>query len=229
MRKWFNTDFTGKSRSLLIAMAGMAVKTPGKFEWQNTWTYKYKNLDYKKLYIADLIKSWWWGMKPKELHDHPPGHGPFALAEFLREKIKEADVDQFAIMGLSMGGYGAIMLGALLEADEVIAFSPQTRLTDFRYKKAKLAEKYKGLDIDESLTDLNSFLRKYQNNKTVYRIYYGALNRIDTGHANNIKEFNNVILCPVQSKKHTVARILIQDGTVSDVIKRFINGKRRKK
>ena len=42
-KPWYNTDFSGKSKTLLIAFAGMAVKNPGKFEWENTWTYKYKN------------------------------------------------------------------------------------------------------------------------------------------------------------------------------------------
>ena len=166
-------------------------------------------------------------MKEKELQKYPPGYGPFALAEFLKEKIIEANVKKVAMMGLSMGGYGAIILGTLLNVDEVIAFSPQTYLTSFRYNKAKLEKKYLDLDFDKKLTDLKNFLNKHQNEKTIYRIYYGVLNRIDCKHAENIREFNNVILYPIQSKKHTVASILIQDGTVSELIKNII--KRRKK
>lgn len=222
MKRWHNSDFSGKSKSLLVAMAGMVAKTPGKFEWQNTWTYKYKDLDYKKFYVADWRKSWWWGMIEDDLKKYPPGFGPFALAEFMKQKIKEANVDKFAVMGLSMGGYGAIMLGTLLEADEVIAYSPQTWLTDFRWTKAKLKKKYDGLDIDMELTNLKNFLKKYKNKKTIYRIYYGSLNKGDTKAAKNIEQFENVILYPIPSKKHTVASILIQDGTVSNLIKQFI-------
>ena len=225
MIRWHNQDFSGRSKSLIVAMAGMVVKTPGKFEWENTWTYKYKNLDYKKFYVADRRKSWWWGMKEKELEKYDPGYGPFALAQFMKEKIDEANVEQFAVMGLSMGGYGAIMLGTLLEADEVIAYSPQTWLTTFRMEKAKLKKKYEGLNIDMEITDLRNFIEKYQNKKTIYRIYYGEGNKSDSKAAKNLDEFDNVKLYPIPSKKHTVAGILIQDGTVSNLIKKFIERK----
>lgn len=225
MKRWFNEDFSGDSKSLLIAMAGAYVKKAGQFEWKNTWTYKYKDLNYKKFYVADLKKSWWWGMKEKELEDFSPGYGPFALAKFLKEQIKKANVEQFAIMGLSMGGYGAIMLGALLGADEVFVFSPQTYLTNFRFEKAKLHKKYEGLNIDIELTKLKNFLERYGNYKTKYRVYYGSFNKGDTRHAKEIGHCYGVDLRPVPLKKHTVAGPLIEDGTVSDLIKEFIERK----
>jgi hypothetical protein len=226
MRLWYNEDFSGNSKSLLIAMAGAFVKKPGQFEWKNTWTYKYKSLDYKKFYVADWRKSWWWGMKADELKKFQPGHGPFALAGFIRGFIDKANVEQFAIMGLSMGGYGAIMLGALLGADEVITFSPQTSLTQFRIEKAKLDIKYKGLNVDMETTQLKNFLAKYNNDKTKYHIYYGSQNKGDTKHAKDIEHIKNVFLHPVPLKKHTVAGPLIQDGTVSEIIKEFVERKK---
>lgn len=226
-RRWYNEDFSGRSKSLLIAMAGAYVKKPGQFEWKNTWTYKYKHLDYKKFYVADLRKSWWWGMREEELKKFSPGYGPFALVEFMKNYIEKANIEQFAIMGLSMGGYGAILLGALLGADEVIAFSPQTYLTEFRIEKAKLRKKYKGLSVDMNLTKLKNFLSEYNNEKTQFRIYYGELNKGDTKHAKDIEQFKNVHLYPVNSKKHTVAGPLIQNGTVSDLIKEFVERKEK--
>ena len=66
-----------------------------------------------------------------------------------------------------------------------MAFSPQTQLTNFRYKKAKLHRKFKGLNVDKNMTDLKNVLEQH-NNETQYHIYHGSLNKGDTAAAKRI-------------------------------------------
>ena len=212
---WYEDDFSGDHKVLICGMGSSNV-VPGKFEWANLWTGKYNDLKFKKMRLGDHNISWY--------HTHFPGikgYGPFALAKFMKRKIKKANVEKVMLMGVSMGGYGAIMLGCILGVDQVVAFSPQTWLTEFRYKKAKLHKKFEGLDIDEKITDLKNVLDKYDQGKTMYHIYFGNKHGGDVKQANNISHFKNVILHPVNSKIHTVARELVKDGTVGEVMKAF--------
>src|SRR5690606_24328241 len=77
------------------------------------------DLPVKKLYVRDLNNSWYHG-------EHPGiGAGVDALAEWIRGVIREQDVRKVVTLGCSMGGYAAILLGALIDADRVLAITQQ--------------------------------------------------------------------------------------------------------
>lgn len=212
---WYEDDFSGGHKTLIVGLGSSNV-VPGKFEWANTWAGLYKDLKFKKMRLGDPNISWY--------HTKFPGikgYGPFALAKFMRKKIEQANVEKVMLMGVSMGGYASIMMGCILGVDQIAAFSPQTYLSEFRYRKAKLKKKFKGFNIDESITDLKNVLSKYDTGKTKYHIYYGRKNGGDTKHAENLKQFENVILHPINSAIHTVARELIKDGTIGRMMKEF--------
>lgn len=203
---WFQKDFSGDSKILFIALAGNLI-IPGKWEWSNTWNGLYKDLQFKKMWLCDNNKTWWQGRFPGL-----KGNGPNTLAPFMKKQIQEANVDKVVLMGLSMGGFGSLLLGNLLRADEVIAISPQTYITKGRMKKAGLYEKYKGLDIDPKFKDVKLLLKDSDNDKTNYHIYFGYLNKNDVGHATRLEEFPKVHLHGVNSKRHTVARIIVKNN-----------------
>jgi hypothetical protein len=51
------------------------------------------------------------------------------VVEFLRVTIQELGVQKVCTLGSSLGGYGSLMFGDLIEADHSIAFAPQSFLT----------------------------------------------------------------------------------------------------
>ena len=212
---WYEDDFSGDHKVLICAMGSSKI-VPGKFEWANVWTGMYNDLKFKKMRLGDHNISWYHTTFPGL-----DGYGPFTLAKFMKKKIEEANVERVMLMGLSMGGYGAIMLGCILGVDEVVTFSPQTWLTPQRYKKANLHKKFEGLDIDENITDLKNLLEQRDQEKTMYHIYYGRHNGGDTKMAKRISHIKNVVLHPVNSARHTVARELVKDGTVGEIMKAF--------
>jgi len=213
---WFDKDFSVDSKILFVAFAGKKF-VPGKWEWANTWMGLYKDLKFKRMHIVDQNISWWHTAYPDI-----EGHGPLALKGFLQEQIEEADVDYVVFMGLSMGGYGAILMGCLVGADETISFSPQTFLSRNRYRKAQLHKKFEPYDIDEEMTDLKNVLEKSNNKKTIYNIYYGKLNKTDVLHAERLGHIENVRLFPVNSGRHTVAGVLVTDGTIGRVMNKIV-------
>ena len=79
-------------------------------------------------------------------------------------------------------------------------------------------------DVDESLTDLKQVLEEKNNDKTIYKIWYGDKNTSDTGAANRLSHINNVLLRPVQTKKHNPIRIVMRSGVFKEEVINFLTG-----
>jgi pimeloyl-ACP methyl ester carboxylesterase len=203
---WFQKDFSGDAKILFIALAGNLI-VPGKWEWANVWSGMYKDLKFKKMWLCDNNKSWWQTRFPGI-----DGYGPRPLSVFLKKQIEEANVDKVVLMGLSMGGFGSLILGTLLNASEVIAISPQTFITPGRVRKAHLKEKFKGLDIDPQYKDFKLLLENNPQVKTDFHIYYGYGHPGDKRMALRVEHFPGVHLHGVNSDRHTVARVLVKNN-----------------
>jgi hypothetical protein len=219
MATWFKEDFSEESNHLVVGFGSvrMFYKTKKKgFEWQNLFKYKFNDLKFKKLFVADIRNSWW-----HTSFGDLPGIGPPTLTKFLNEKIKEANVGNTLFVGVSMGGYGAILFGCLTGATKVLAVSPQTFLTEDRRKRS-LNRKFKGFDIDESFTDLKDVLGRTKNDETIYKIWHGKLNGNDTRAAKRISRFKNVHVYPINSSRHVVITPVIKSGTFRKELEDFL-------
>lgn len=53
----------------------------------------------------------------------------FLLANYIKKTCQEYNFEKIICIGASMGGYAALVIGALINADKVIAISPQVELT----------------------------------------------------------------------------------------------------
>jgi len=218
-RQWFDQDYSGKSKHLVVGFGSLRMfhKTKKKgFEWQNLFKYKYNDLDFKKLFIADIRNSWW-----HTKFGNLPGIGPPTLKKFLEEEIKKANVEKTLYVGVSMGGYGAILFGCLTKATKVMAFSPQTYLTETRRRKS-LNNKFEGYDVDESYTDLKDVLGRTENNTTIYKIWYGELNKGDELAAKRISNLKNVYINPVNSSMHVVVKPVLRSGRFREELVDFL-------
>lgn len=219
-RRWFAQDFSGESKHLIVGFGSVRMfhETKNKgFEWQNLFKYKYKDLDFKKLFVADIRNSWW-----HTKFGTLSGIGPLTMKKFLDEKIKEANVEKTLYVGVSMGGYGAILFGCLMWADKVIAVSPQTYLTETRRRKS-LNKKFEGYDVDESFTDLKDVLERTKNDKTIYKIWHGSRNKSDAKAANRIANLKNVHVNTIKSSNHVVIKPLLKSGVFRDEVVDFLH------
>jgi hypothetical protein len=218
---WFKEDFKGNSKHLVIALGsfyeGLDRKyNPNQFEWDRTMTEISDINNFKKLYVKDVAISWWHG-KFEGL-----GHGIHVVADFLKKESYKAEVDKVLVIGPSLGGYGALMFTCLCNFDVAIAISPQTNLTNFRYKKNRLNEKFEGLNVNKEETDVKYIMENYGKEKSKYFIFYGDKHSGDVKAANRLSHFPNVFLKPLDSAHHTVARMMKNDGITKDMILKFV-------
>jgi len=217
--EWYRHDFSKDTENLIIGFGSVRMFDPKKrgegFEWDNLLKYKFNYLNFNTMFVGDVRNSWW-----HTEYSGLDGTGPHALKRFLNEKIKECGAKRTLYLGVSMGGYGALLFGCLTNATQVMSFSPQTLLTTTRRKKS-LNNKFSGYDIDESLTDLKEVLLKYDTGLTNYKIWYGSKNTGDTKAAKRLDIFDNVSLHPVNSSCHTIISNLLKNGVFKSEVDRF--------
>ena len=218
---WYRYDFSQDSDHLIVGFGSNRMfidrENNKGWEWDNTLKYRFNDCKFNRLFVGDLNNSWW-----HTGYEGLSGYGPYALRDFLLEKTKESGATKTLYLGVSMGGYGAVLLGCLTNATKVMAFSPQTYLTEKRWIKSELHKKFKGYDIDESLTDLKRVLEKTNNHKTIYKIWYGKKNKNDSKAIKRISHIDNVFVNTVESKKHNVAKIVIDSGVFKKEIYEFL-------
>lgn len=216
---WYKEVFDEDSDTLVIALHSFWEDDddPNKWEWWRSTQDISKIAPFKKLFIKHAEQSWW-----QTKFEGVEGYGPHALAKFINEEIKKSSAKRTIIMGMSMGGYGAILFGCLCKADLAIAISPQTYLTQARYKKSGLEKKFTGFDVNREETDLKVILERYNNHFTQYNVYYGRYELNDVAAAERISHFENVKLFPIESSKHTVAKPMIALGIFQKVLIDFI-------
>jgi predicted esterase YcpF (UPF0227 family) len=217
--KWFLESIKEKNDILAISFSG----APFIFEWKNTFEREFPNLNV--LYVRDDWLSWWHGA-----YVGLNGYGVHVLKNFIESKINEYESKRIFAIGASKGGYGALLLGCLLNIDSVFAFSPKTRIDKGINKKyffqKYINEVYKTFPdfiLDKKMLDLKDVFTNYgQNNKTIYKILYGSKHSNDDEHAKNISSFKNVELYTIEEMVHKTARIFLSNGTVTKLIKEFI-------
>lgn len=147
------------SQQLIVSFGGSMKKFGGipPFEFLNFLTSFFQNPD--KLFVVDHYSE--------RYHKGIQGvsHDIESTATFLKEIIKPYESTIF--LGVSAGGYAAILFGSLLEVDHVIAFTPPSLI-------------HKG---DVRYTDLCPHI----NETTQYRVL-GDLSVEDIGSSHHISQ-----------------------------------------
>lgn len=127
-------------------------------------------------------------------------------------------------IGSSMGGYGAIAFGCLLNADVVFSVVPQIRIDNLPKEYNIDEEKFKKKGLELQNLNLKFLLDKYTNNKTKYKIYYGINHEYDVWQFSLIENCKNVTGYKVKCERDhaLVPRILVKDGTIKNEIINFL-------
>ena len=211
------TDFDGSSEVLLISFAGVGIGMGVPyFEFLKLIS----DLPVQKMFVRDVQKSWYHaGLKGLSANIDQS-------VEVLRGIIAESGARRVLTIGNSMGGYAAILYGALLGADEVLVFAPTTfanwknrlRYLDFRplfgYLRRSPVKSPKYYDL----------ARVPGIEKPRIQIYFDADYREDTAHARHLaKAASNVQLHPCYiGGKHHVIKKLKEQGELQGIIQSSI-------
>jgi len=175
-------------------------------------------LDIDKLFIRDFSQAWYHKGIDSEINHIDK------LIAFLDRIVLEHRYESVCFIGNSMGAYGSILFGSILNVNKVIAFAPQTYIDEqnrSRYRDTRWAEQIIRLHEfsgrREEYFDLNSVLPEIQY-ETEINIFYSPLDKLDKIHAERLNGFNNIRLHPVFEGGHAVVRTIRDKGILMNLI-----------
>lgn len=180
------------------------------------------------LLLRDLQTAWYlrgvpgWG-------DDLPG-----LAAAVRAHAEERGATGLVLVGNSAGGYAALALGALLDADEVIAVVPRSALSepvsdalDDRRLAALRARVLEEPAVDPRLLDLTVLLREEHARRTAgawtpyrtrSRVLHATDNPWDAGHAARLAGLPETAVSAYPRGDHQLAAVLRRSGELDALV-----------
>jgi hypothetical protein len=203
-------DLIPSSRSLVIALAGVGGRLGMR---QKFFVKAFAEVAKNRLFLRDLHKRYFLlGV---------PGFGDTIeeLAASIKQLLAREEITHLTLVGNCMGGYAAIILGVLLNADDVHAFVPKTTLKWFHRLylrditrdpatwKIILGANLLGKDQRKYL-DLKTLLETSSGFDGKIHIYTKSHNRSSLLHAARLKEFPQVTIHNEKVHKADVIRSL---------------------
>jgi hypothetical protein len=136
-----------------------------------------------------------------------------SLLDFFKREIDRLRPETIFCVGVSSGGYAAMIAGHYLGADYVHAFGPQTKIAidregirnaRFRFNRWRLSISSR---VFKEVLDLVPMLQK-PNGKTKFFVHYGAQHEIDREFALRVAGLPSVATMGYPSNSHGVAVFL---------------------
>jgi len=211
------------SDTLLISFAGMGWKhSIPTFIFYN-FLKSYTNID--KLFLRDTdCRYYITGIKNSTTNFKD-------TIDMYKKLITRKKYKKIVALGCSAGGYAAILYGQLLGIDKVIAFSPQTVLTDAKekligdtYNAPKTCRWLRTLYLDDLDYQKALDLNNYRPFNTVIDIHYSVNGNkgVDKKHAIYLQSPNcNIIEHP--GNNHMIALTLRDTGKLKEIIDEAID------
>ncbi len=193
---------------------GMAV-----YEFYNSL----KNISCDKVFIKDINQSWYHKGINKEVKNIQ------LTSELLKSIILKKAYERVVFIGNSMGGYGAILFGVILNIDCVIAFSPQTfigKTKRFFYRDVRWSKEISNVHSNNGnqkmFYNLKSFLKR-NDYLTKINIYYSTKDKLDRLHSERLHKIKNVSLYPFGRGDHNLIKVLRDEDQLVNIVNNAIN------
>jgi len=185
-----------------IVVFGSRGRGFGAFELSSTFKEKHCTM----LYVRDPLDGWY------NLPIRDVGRNIGEIAAWIKRKLDEQGIEDVRTIGGSMGGFGAILFGSLLNVTSVLTFAPQTFIDPV------LRAKHDDDRWEENMArigrptcgDLLPLLEENERRARPTRIvaHYSAEVPIDKLHVERIAHLPSVVAKPHMSKRHNIAREL---------------------
>lgn len=221
-------DLGSDSDTLLIAFGGMRGLL-GVPPWE--FFKATGGLPVKRLFVRDLRQCWY--------HRGIPGYGEDlpGCAAALLGLAREGGAERIVAAGNSAGGYAALLFGALLGAQTVLCFAPQTVIDpqvlgtwdDHRWDE-QLNDLLAHERLDPRLADLAGALALAHplpgapSARTGFNVYYDSSFKPDRLHAEHIARVPGVRLIPREGGKHGIAAEMRDSGELDRVLREALDG-----
>ncbi len=208
-------DLETESQSLLVLFGGIAggVSMP-VFEFFRLTA----GFPAKKAFLRDARRGWYQlGI---------PGIGDSAkdVRAYLTAVIERAHAERVVMAGASAGGFAALLFGSWCEADEVIAFSPQTfvdaenrRLAGDARWPEQIGALHDSILDNFVILDLLDILPKDQG-KTRYQVHVSTEDPLDLFHARRIADRGGVEIFEHEQGGHRLVKTLRDRGLLQPML-----------
>lgn len=197
--------FDKGSKKTLIVFGGMAT-IPSMPPKEFFASFREKNINI--IYVKDFQQCWYQNGLMGLTDDIQ------STVDYLKSLIPSR-TNKLACLGTSAGGYASIRIGVELNAERILAFSPQTKINKPVFNKFKsLDSRRDEINLNNEI-NLSNFL-KTSNYKGKIDLYYGKLNKADKNAAENISSYVN--LHSYSTDKHSIATFLKSKGLLSDIL-----------
>lgn len=139
----------------------------------------FHGMDCSRLFINDSNSQWYMNGIPKL------GNSILELITSIKKIISQLHIVHVTTFGTSMGAYGAILIGCLVDARHIIAFNPELVLfTDNSRSNAFVKVKH------ENYNDLISFIEKNKNRMDLFFSVYDPIDLLMLKYSKKIKNDN---------------------------------------
>ena len=209
-------ELSSESRTVLIAFAAMSHLRPPPFHFFETTT----GLPVKRLFVRDPALIWY--------QRGVPGFGETLdeVAGSLKTVVAEQGAERLVTIGSSAGGYAALAFGALMEADLVLAFSPQTMLDRAWLDEVgddRWAGHFRNLDAvggpDPRWTDLREALPRERRDRTALHVHYPRPLEEDARHAERLAGLPGVTMVAHEHGYHNFIQGLRNRGELAGIFR----------
>jgi pimeloyl-ACP methyl ester carboxylesterase len=205
---------------MLLIFGAMAINDWAPFQLVETTA----KLPADKIYLRDLHRAWY------QLGLPPYAQTIDEAAALLADLILERNPRRVVSVGVSAGGFAALLFGHLLGVDETHAFSPRSYIdidnrlsNDDFFMDDRLLEIYASPRAQPEYFDLRPLLCN-SNGGTMHYIHYAEERRLDLAHVAHLAGAPNVELLKYDRGGHRLARLLRDDGRLERIIAQAIAG-----
>jgi hypothetical protein len=216
-RAAISVDISADSDAMLLAFGGLKGKLDiPPFEFFSLTGH----IPVKRVFVRDLQQVWY----HRGLLEDAPSID--ATAKLLRSMIAEQRVKRLVVVGTSMGGYAALLFGALLGADRVLSFCPQTtvdprqlvEMGDMRWTE-RLGLLLDAGELEPRWLDLRPPLSPSRPPKTQFDVFFDPTFRLDLLHAERISDIDCVELHPHSGGAHLITRKMRDSGELTQILR----------
>jgi len=206
------TDLQVDSDRLLIAFGGLkGFRAIPPLEF-STIT---RDMPTKKIFLRDFRQAWYQGGLLGVAEDVD------SIASYLHAHIREQRVSQVVTIGNSMGGYAALLFGAMLNAQAAIAIAPQTFLGFWRrlscgdVRWLSQMQQARRANRNPLYLNLRHYFARHPGRDGKFYVYYSGY--FDALHAWNLKGLG-VELRYTPGSGHDLVRKMRETGQLKKII-----------
>jgi hypothetical protein len=140
------------------------------------------------------------------------------------QKLQAEDPRPIVTIGASSGAFAAILFGAMLGAQKIVAFSPQTEVTKSVFQRFKTEDSDESeMGYDGYWADLAQVLRDNPLQGRA-QVFYSRRAPFDAAQAQRLEGLKGIELKPLEWNGHNTAVLLRNSGQLDPLIDDLVGG-----